>query len=272
MKIELGEHVMRGLVASIVCAVSCLGTTAATAQSALANHPIVGAWTLNVARSQGANVRLVVSSSAPGQIDMQMMGLSARFRVDGTPYPTFGGMASWKQVSPRAWDAEVKDQGTVASVDHYVLSADEQNLTITSETPGRTNGAAERLMLRRASGGPGLVGVWQGRRAVGDATAEYAVENGQLRIHLSPSEERFLGRLDGKDYPWSIPGTEAGRITAAGRVVDSRTISIVLKEKGVPFHYATLAVTADGRTLQIDQVHGAKADAPERSRLIYERR
>ena len=78
---------MRGLVASIVCAVSCLGTTAATAQSALANHPIVGAWTLNVARSQGANVRLVVSSSAPGQIDMQMMGLSARFRVDGATLP-----------------------------------------------------------------------------------------------------------------------------------------------------------------------------------------
>ena len=46
----------------------------------------------------------------------------------------------------------------------------------------------------------------------------------------------------------------------------------MLKEKGVPFHYATLTASADGRTLQINQVHGATAEAPERSRLIYERR
>jgi hypothetical protein len=127
-------------------------------------------------------------------------------------------------------------------------------------------------VLTRASGGPGLAGVWQGRRSVGDATAEYAVEDGQLRVHLSPSEERWLAPLDGKDYAWSLPRAEAGRITATGRLVDSRTISIVLKEKGVAFHYATLAVSADGRTLQIDQVHGRTAGAPERSRLIYARR
>ena len=73
---------MRRVIASIVCAVSCLGTSAATAQSALANHPIVGTWKLDVARSRGTNVRLVVTLSPSGQIDMTMMGLSARFRLD----------------------------------------------------------------------------------------------------------------------------------------------------------------------------------------------
>jgi hypothetical protein len=263
---------MQRVIASIVCAASCLCTSVATAQTALANHPIVGSWKLNVARSTGANVRLAVTISPSGQIDMTTMGLSARFRLDGKEHPTFGVMATWAQVGPRAWDAVVKDQGKTASIDHYVLSADERTLTITTETPGRTNGAAEALVLTRASGGPGLAGVWQGRRSIGDATAEYAVEGGRLRIHLSPTEERWLGRLDGKEYAWSTPGAEPGRLTGSGRLVESRTISIVLKEKGAAFHYATLAVSADGQTLQIDQVHGTTADAPERSRLIYERR
>jgi len=263
---------MRRVIASIVCAVSCLGASAAIAQPALVNHPIVGAWKLNVARSTGASVRLVVSISPSGQIDMTTMGLAARFRLDGKEYPTFGLMASWAPAGTRAWDAVVKDQGKTASIDHYVLSADEQTLTITTETPDRAIGAAESLMLTRASGGPGLAGVWQGRRSVGDATAEYAVENGQLRIHLSPSEERFLGPLDGKDYAWFIPGAAPGRLTGSGRPVGSRTISFVLKEKRTAFHYATLTVSADGQTLQIDQVHGTTAGAPERSRLIYERR
>jgi hypothetical protein len=201
---------------------------------------------------------------------MTTMGLSARFRLDGKEYPTFGLMAAWTQVKARAWDAVVKDEGKIASIDHYVVSGDERTLTITTETPGRASGAVETLMLTRTSGGPGLAGVWQGRRSVGDATARYAVENGQLRIQLSPSEESWLGRLDGKDYAWSMPGA-AGRLTATGRVVDSHTISIVLKEKGVAFHYATLTVLPDGRTLQIDQVHGTRPDAPERSRLVYER-
>jgi len=263
---------MQRVIASIVCAVSCLGTSVASAQPALSNHPIVGSWQLNVARSTGADVRLVVTVGPSGQVDMTMMGLSARFRLDGKEHPTFGLLATWAQVGPRAWDAVVKDQGKTTSIDHYVLSANEEMLTITTEIPERPKGAAETLVLTRASGGPGLAGVWHGKRSVGDAVAEYAIENGQLRIHLSPFEERWQGRLDGKDYEWWTAGTKPGQLSAAGRLVDSRTISFVLKEKGVAFHFATLAVSVDGRTLQIDQVHGASSDASERSRLVYERR
>ena len=139
-------------------------------------------------------------------------------------------------------------------------------------TTGSNDGAAEMLVLTRASGGPGLAGVWQGRRVVGDATAEYSAEGDRLRVHLSPSEERWFAPLDGKDHPWLTPGVVPGDVTAAGRQTGPRTISFVLKEEGVPFHFATLAVSPDGKTLQIDQVHGATATAPERSQLVYERK
>lgn len=263
---------MNRLIASIVCAVSCLVTSVVATEPTLTNLPIVGSWKLNVSRSSGASLRFVVTVSRSGRIDMTTMGLSATFQADGSARPAFGVMATWVPIGPRAWDAVAKDRGQVASIDHYMLSADEKTLTITTETPGRSTGAAETLVLTRASGGPGLAGVWQGKRTIGDATAEYAVENGRLRIHLLPSGEQWFGRLDGKEYPWSIPGAERNRLTAVGRRVDPRTISIVVKEKGVPFHYATLLVSPDGQTLQIDQVHGTKPDAPERSRLIYERR
>jgi len=266
------EVAMRRVIVSIVCVVSCLVTSAETAQSTLANHPIVGDWKLSVARSTGASIRLAVTVSPSSQIDMTTMGLSAQFRLDGKEHPTFGVMATWEQAGTGSWNAVVKNGVKTTSIDHYVLSADERTLTITTETPGRSMGVPETLVLTRASGGPGLAGVWQGRRSVGDAAAQYAVEDGKLRIHLSPSEERWLAPLDGKDYAWSMPGAEPGRLMARGQLVDARTISIVLKEKGVAFHYATLSVSADGRTLQIDQVHGPTADAPERSRLVYERR
>src|SRR5262245_24305747 len=208
------EGAMRKVIVSIVCVVSCLVTSAETAQSTLANHPIAGDWKLNVAQSTGASVRLVVTVSPSGQTDMTTMGLSARFRLDGKEHPTFGVMATWVQVGPGSWNAVVKNGGKVTSIDHYVLSTDERTLTITTETPGRSNGTPGTLVLTRASGGPGLAGVWQGRRSVGDATADYAVEDGKLRIHLSPSEERWLAPLDGKDYAWSMPGAEPGRLTA----------------------------------------------------------
>jgi hypothetical protein len=262
---------MRRIV-SFVCAASLLGTSLVAAQPPLTNHPIVGAWKLNVARSTGATVRLVVTRSPSGQFDMTAMGLSARFRVDGKEHPTFGLKASWTQPGPRAWDAVAKERGRIASTDHYVLSADERTLTITTEIPGRRTGTAERLVLTRLAGGPGLAGVWQGRRSVGDATAEYAIESGELRIHMLPFEERWRGRLDGRDYPWFAAGAESDRFTASGRVVAPRTVEIVLKEKGSVFHHATLSVSDDGQTLQIDQIHGASAEAPEKSRLVYERR
>jgi hypothetical protein len=263
---------MNRLIASIVCAASCLATSVAATESPLANLPILGSWKLNVVRSSGANLRLVVTVSPSGRIDMTSMGLSATFQADGKAHPAFGVMATWVPIGPRAWDAVAKERDHVASIDHYVLSADEKTLTVTTETPGRALGAAETLVVTRVSGGPGLSGVWQGRRSIGDAAAEYAVENGRFRIRLSPSGEQWIGRLDGNEYPWSMPGAERNRLTAAGRRVDSRTISLVLKVNGVPFHYATLSVSTDGQTLQIDQVHGRKPDAPERSRLIYERR
>jgi hypothetical protein len=260
----------RALMLVVVGIVSVVPSVA-SAQPALKGHPIVGAWALNVARSTGASVRLTVTAGQSGQVEMKMMGLSASFRLDGKEHPTFGVMASWARVGNNAWDAVVRDNGKTTSIDHYLLSADDQILTIRTETPGRANAAAEALVLKRASGGPGLAGVWQGRRSVGDAKAEYAIDNGRLRIHVSPSEERWLGTLDGKDYPWQTPGAEPGRLTATGQLVDARTIQIVLKEKGVAFQFATLSVSADGRTLRIDQVHGTTPDAPERSRLVFER-
>lgn len=128
------------------------------------------------------------------------------------------------------------------------------------------------LVLTRESGEPGLAGVWRGTRAVGDATAEYAVEGNRLRVHLSPSEERSFAPVDGKDYPWEFPGAVPGHITAAGRVAGPRTLTYVLSENGKPFHFATLTVSQDGKELVIEQVHGTTPNAPERSRLIYERR
>jgi hypothetical protein len=49
-------------------------------------------------------------------------------------------------------------------------------------------------------------------------------------------------------------------------------MKFVLKLKGTPLQFATLTVAPDGNTLGIVQINGATETAPDRNRLIFERR
>jgi hypothetical protein len=258
--------------ASTLIALLLTGHLAAV-QQPLTAHPIIGTWKLDVTRSSVAGVRLEVTETPGGDVTMAIAGQSSTFKLDSKDYPAwYGTVAAWKRVSQREWDSTTKLKGAVASLDRYVLSADGQTLTVTTEWKGKSDRGTETMVLTRVSGGPEFAGVWQGKGVTSDATAEYAAEGDRLRLHVAPPDQRWFAPLDGRDYPIITIDTLAADFTAAGRQTGPRTIAFVLKQKGIPVQHATLTVSSDGQTLEVEQVHGATPDAPQRSRLVFVRK
>ena len=111
----------------------------------------------------------------------------------------------------------MKTQGKTASVDHYVLIGRRTELnghhrdTWSRQRDGRNAGAehghpAVRVWL--ASGREDEIGWRRDRRGTRSRTAG-------LRIHLRlRPRSGSWDSSDGKDYAWSMPGTERGRLTA----------------------------------------------------------
>jgi hypothetical protein len=249
----------------------CVGLVGAVgAQGSLARHPIVGSWKLNAAKST-VGFTLTIATAPDGAMTMGWSDQKYTFKVDSKEYQVpVDTTATWTQKGANRWETIYKVKGKVDNIDQIALSADGRTLTI--DTDRVTTRTKEHVVYARTSGGPGLAGVWKATNIGGDMTLEYAVAGDKLSAHIEPTTERWSGPLDGKDYPaTAIPGNP-GNVTWAGHQEGPRTIKFLLKRDGKPIQFATLAVSADGKTLEVTQINGATETSQDRNRLIFERR
>src|SRR5215469_16279531 len=132
------------------------------AGSAYAADPIVGTWTLNVAKSKfdprpapKAGTRTYTESAGLYTLDQKITGadgkvnsLRAQYR-DGQEVKDPEGAASTvaKKVNANTWDFEVKMDGKVVGHVHRVVSADGKVLTVHNTGSQGNNEASDDTMV-----------------------------------------------------------------------------------------------------------------------------
>lgn len=132
-------------------------TTSLIAGIAMAADPVVGSWTLDVAKSKFSpgpalkSATRVYTESADGMsldgktvaADGKEAAMHVSYKADGTSYPVTGNpdadSVTPKSVDARTWDFTLTKAGKVVGSVHRVVSADGKTLTVHNK--GTRNGA-----------------------------------------------------------------------------------------------------------------------------------
>ena len=234
--------------------------------------PFLGRWKFNPAKSDLQTTRLVFAQAPSGDMTMTMQGLAQTFRIDGTERPAvLGSTAIWTQTGPRSWKTVYRMAKTDNNIDNYTLSEDGRTLTM------KTNYLVPKpydqtIVFSRASGGPGLTGVWQTRTVQTESLLEMAPAGGDTVKVSWPS---FGGTatlaLDGREAPVTGPPTAvAPGMTAFLKTTGPRTFELGMKLKGVNMTTGRFMVAPDGKTMTAETISGAGA-TEERSKSFFER-
>jgi hypothetical protein len=85
-----------------------------------------------------------------------------------------------------------------------------------------------------------------------------------VRVRGGVVHQEWTGRLDGNDYP--VEGVEV-YLTSAYRQVDDHTIELRQKFDGRPVVFATMVLSADGRTITTTTTDGVTT-----AKTVYTRR
>jgi hypothetical protein len=245
-------------------------TVVASAQTS--TLPFLGRWKFNPAKSDLQTTRLVLAEAPGGDMRLTMGGMSYTFRVDGTERPAvLGSTATWTQTGPRSWKTVYKMAKVDNNIDTFSLSEDGKTLTMKTEylLPKRFEQTA---VFTRASGGPGLTGVWQTKTLQTESWLEMSSSDGKMVKVSWPS---FGGAatvsLDGRASPITGPATSVPPgMTASLKTTGPRTFDLVMQANGVNVTTGRFTVAADGRTMTAETVTGA-GSAQERSRAVFER-
>ena len=133
---------MRRIPAIVLLAATFIGGIA------MAADPVVGTWTLDVAKSKFSpgpalkSATRVYTESADGvTLDSKNVGadgkeisLHVAYKADGTSYPVTGNAdadsVTPRSVSARTWDFTLAKAGKVVGTVHRVVSADGKTLTV----------------------------------------------------------------------------------------------------------------------------------------------
>ena len=131
--------------------------TSLIAGIAMAADPVVGSWTLDVAKSKFSpgpalkSATRVYTESADGMsldgktvaADGKEASMHVAYKADGKSYPVSGNpdadSVTPKSVNARTWDFRLTKDGKVVGTVHRVVSADGKKLTVHNK--GTHNGA-----------------------------------------------------------------------------------------------------------------------------------
>jgi len=232
----------------------------------------LGRWKFNPAKSDLQTTRLVLAPGASGDMTMTMGGMAYTFRIDGVERPApLNSTATWTQTGPRGWRTVYKMAKVDNNIDTYTLSEDGKTLTMKTDylLPKRFE---QTIVFTRASGGPGLTGVWQTQTVQTENSLEFSSADGKAVKVSWPS----LGGTatlspDGREAPLTGPATSVPPgMTASLRTTGPRTFDLVVKASGANMTTGHFTVAADGRTMTAETINGAGA-AEERSKSLFER-
>jgi len=246
--------------------------TCASVTAAAAEHPYIGKWKMNPAKSDLGETTVTYEQLASGELQATAAGESYKFRIDGKDYPAvFGTAVAWKAMGPTSWQMDSKVKGAVVSTDTLTLSPDGKTLTVnTRGTKPNGEKMNDTVVAERVSGGPGLAGKWKTKnmKSAAPSVLEFAASGSDgLAMKIVDQEITCQGKLDGKDYPCSGP-TLASGWTAAFANATARGLDATLKTNGKVVFKLSYSVSADGKTLT---ENGTATGANERTKIVYDR-
>ena len=149
---------------------------------------------------------------------------------------------------------------------HFVVCVGSVLMAICSQ---RQTIAQDRTQPR-PSVGQGWAGVWtlsdvlstgskaprlyaRGTRRISISDASVTIVDDLVRVRGGVVHQEWTGKLDGNDYP--VEGLEV-YLTSAYRQVDDHTIELRQKFDGRPVVFATMVLSADGRTITTTTTDG----------------
>jgi hypothetical protein len=204
---------------------------------------------------------------------MTMAGTSYSFRIDGTERPSpLESTATWTQTGPRTWRTVYRLARTDNNIDNYTLSEDGRTLTMKTDylVPKRFE---QTIVFSRASGGPGLAGVWQTKTVQTESWLEMSSADGKtVNVSWPSLGGRAVVALDGREAPLTGPPSAVPPgMTASLKTTGPRTFDLAMKLKGVNVTTSHFTVAADGKSMSAETVSGPPGPAEERSKSFFER-
>ena len=243
--------------------------TAGAAQS----WAFLGTWKFNIAKSDVQTTRLRFTALASGDMTMTYSGVTYAFRIDGKERPAIlGSSAIWTETGPRTWKTVYRLAGKDNNIDTFTVSADGKSLTMKTErfVP---RPSVETTTFTRASGGPGLAGVWQ--------TA--SVENVDFRMTLASADPKqvaitwswggsAVAPIDGREVPVKGDPTAVGSgMTTSFTFAGPSAFDLTLKDNGRQIYSAHYVVAGDGRVMTADVLNGPPGPEQERTKIVLDK-
>lgn len=234
-------------------------TFLALAIPAWAEHPLIGNWRMNLAKSTGVPTQ-ISTFERDGEFLTNVNGSRTyKFKVDGKEYPVTGDesglTASWAMIGRETYEHTMKKDGKVQyTVQTTFLSGG--NRRIWSQSRVLENGTTVMIEAEQERVGGTidrdypLAGKW---RLVPMARYEADGQGVRFRSGLLS----FSAAFDGKDYP-VIGSTAVDAVSL--RVVDREMkVEAVFKKSGDVRSTSVLRVSPDGKILT-SQTKGTRAN------------
>jgi hypothetical protein len=236
-----------------------------------ADPPYAGKWKMNEAKSDFREMTFTLTDLPSGEKQMEMMGQSFKFKMDGKDYPAlFGQTSAWRQIDPHTWESIDRLNGKVVTTSTISLSADGKTMTQKSQTPKPGGGSMdETMMFQRVSGGTDLAGKWKTTKLQSSSPETMELTpSGEDGLKLSVPELQLVcdARLDGKDYPCTGP-TITGW-TMSIKKSGPRSLEVLEKQNGKAAFQYTMTASADGKTLTSV---GNPPGVNEKVKVVYDR-
>jgi hypothetical protein len=215
--------------------------------------PHAGRWKINLSKSDFGETTVSYEQLSSGQMRFTTAGQAYDFRLDGKDYPSlFGGTAAWRQIDSSRWENAIKQNGKLINTMTVTVSADDRTLSTNEKGPKPTGGTFDRTTVyTRASGGPGLVGVWKTKnppRMPRIVELVPSSANG-LVIGFPDDKESCDAKFDGEDYPVTGPIAQPD-MTLALTKTNSSSFDVTGKQRGKVIFKITFNISDDGRTLR----------------------
>jgi hypothetical protein len=234
--------------------------------STAADAPYIGKWKINSSKSQ-ITANVTIEKLPSGEMRFEESGFTYTFKLDGKEYPTpDGGSAAWKPTADGVWEITNRTNGKVSATITLTLSGDTlSGMAMIPQTDGKD--IMTTSTLKRISGGPGLVGKWQGTQADAGASWLEVAPNGADGITLKAPNSMCAAKFDGKPYPMTGSG-DGPKQTMSFRKAGPASFEATTFLDGKPFFNDVYTASADGKMLTDT---GTPVSTKKSLKVVYDR-
>jgi hypothetical protein len=221
--------------------------------SQAAEHPLVGTWTFDAARSVLVEKDLRFVPVAPNRLRCEGgLGGSYEFAFDdGGNKLRNGRTVAWQTTGANRWRVTKAQDGALIDTTDVVLDG-QSLMTVTVGKLPDGSPYQRKVTYRRDGDGRGLVGLWRSIRVNTGATWDGFViseaADGVVTWRVPTDLQTITGKFDGSDLDVVGPNGPTGT-TLAVHPTGTRRYSYVMKSGGKIVERGMIKLSEDGRRM-----------------------